>query len=432
MTLKKNILGTIFTQIPAMLISIIAGIFITRILGPEGKGVFSVYSANAEILALLFAFGTTQGIVYFIANKKISEYKIQAIALSVLFLSIILNFFVVFYIKSEVAFVQDYENVFFKTYLFLLFVVMFSNSLIVSFLKAKKQFKKINVITILSAVLNLIVFATLFVLIKKEVLAYSINLVFIISLVLLFVNLLFYLILFFTTYTFSPNFNLNFKKEILPFYKFSFVGFLGMMVNFLNYRLDVWFVSYYKGPLQLGLYALAVNFAQFIMMISKIVSSVMMPYLSEDNLAYRRKIFKVYSRLNFSIIFILCVVLYFIGEYLLVFLYGEEFFDSVVPFKILIIGMLFTGPSQLFSSYLSASGRNDLCLYTNLTGLLFTLVLDVILIPRYGIIGSAYATLFSYLSIFLVYLGILLIKEKFNFFEMILLRRNDIKGLKIK
>lgn len=89
--------------------------------------------------------------------------------------------------------------------------------------------------------------------------------------------------------------------------------------------------------------------------------------------------------------------------------------------------MIFTGTSQLFSSYLSASGRNDLCLYTNITGLVFTIILDIVLIPKYGIIGSAYATFFSYFSIFLVYFAILIFKDKFSIKQLFITRMSDFK-----
>ena len=91
--------------------------------------------------------------------------------------------------------------------------------------------------------------------------------------------------------------------------------------------------------------------------------------------------------------------------------------------------MIFTGVSQLFSSYLHSSGRNDLCLYANLTGLFFTVVLDFALIPKYGIIGSAYATSFSYLSIFTVYIGILILKEKFSLLNIFIVKKSDFKKL---
>jgi len=424
-SLSKNIISTFLTQVPAILLSIIAGIFITRLLGPEGKGVFSVYAANIEILVLLFSFGTELGIVFFISNKKINKYKIQAIAISVLLISIILNFILIFSIQSEVIFVKKYDDLFYKAYLFFFFSMSFSNSIMIAFLKAKKRFNRINTVSIISAILNLSSFSILFYLVNYNLVDNSISLIFIYSIALLSINSVLYTVFFTRICKIKPNFRLSFKNEILPFYKFSFMGFLGMIINFLNYRLDIWFVQYFKGSFQLGLYALAVNFAQLVMMISKIISSVMMPYLAENNVKQRRNYFLQYSRINFAIIFFIIIILFFISDILIIFLYGENFKNSINPFKILIIGMIFTGASQLFSTYLSSDGRNDLCLYTHITGLFFTLILDALLIPRYGIIGSAYATFFSYVSIFSVYSGILVFKYKYTFIDLFIIKKED-------
>lgn len=429
MSLNRNIYHSLYTQIPSVFFSLVAGVFITRLLGPEGKGVFSVYFANIEILVLLFSFGTEQGIVYFISNNKIDEQKVQTIALTVVLLSIFLNSIIIFTIKSDIIYLAKYDDLFFKLFLLLAFAINFCNSIMIAFLKAKKEFQKINKVVLFSTILNLTLFFSFYILVNIGLISSSVKTIFTISSAVIVTNFIIYIALFLKINHFSPKLKISLKGDILPFYRFSFVGFLGMLVNFLNYRLDIWFVSYYQGTIQLGLYALAVNFAQFVMMLSKTISSVMMPYLSEDNTIYRREIFKLYSRLNFTAIFLISIFLYFTGEYLLILLYGKEFAGSSAPFQILIIGMLFTGPSQLFSSYLSASNRNDLCLYTNIVGLTFTVILDIVLIPKFGIIGSAYATLLSYMSIYFVYIGILVFKDNFNLIEITMLKINDLKSI---
>jgi len=242
------------------------------------------------------------------------------------------------------------------------------------------------------------------------------------------VNIVIYVLAFRVEYKIKPSFDFK-KTDLFAFFKFTVPGYWGMLVNFLNYRLDIWIVQYFKGAYQLGLYVLAVNFSQLVMMLSKIVASVTIPYLSENDKKQRQEIFLLYSRINFLMVFVLVSVLFFVGEYLLVFLYGVDFIGSIAPFRILILGMIFTGVSQLFSSYLHSSGRNDLCLYANLTGLFFTVVLDLTLIPKYGIIGSAYATFFSYLSIFIVYFVILILKEKLSLLDIFIVRKSDFKKI---
>ena len=47
-----NILKTFSTQIPSIILSIVSGVFLTRLLGAEGKGVQAIFYANMEIMVM--------------------------------------------------------------------------------------------------------------------------------------------------------------------------------------------------------------------------------------------------------------------------------------------------------------------------------------------------------------------------------------------
>ena len=53
--LSKSIQYTIFTQIPTQIFGIIAGIFITRLLGPEGRGVYAIFYADVALFSTLLS-----------------------------------------------------------------------------------------------------------------------------------------------------------------------------------------------------------------------------------------------------------------------------------------------------------------------------------------------------------------------------------------
>ena len=150
-----------------------------------------------------------------------------------------------------------------------------------------------------------------------------------------------------------------------------------------------------------------------------------MPYLSEDDETQRRLYFTIYSRINFASIIVMVSTLALLGNWLLVLLYGEEFSDSGIPFSILLVGMVFTAMSQLFSIMLFSKGKNNIALIANSIGLFFTVILDIVLIPRYGINGAAAATSLSYFFLFAFLLYNLLIKEKFAFNELFIVRKSD-------
>jgi hypothetical protein len=59
--ITRDIPETIFVQLPSLILGIITGVFITRLLGPEGKGVYAILYANSELLVLFLTLGIDLG-----------------------------------------------------------------------------------------------------------------------------------------------------------------------------------------------------------------------------------------------------------------------------------------------------------------------------------------------------------------------------------
>jgi len=429
-SLTRNILRTFSTQVPSLIISIISGIFLTRLLGAEGKGVYAIFYANIEIMVMLFVMGCDLGIVYYGSNKKISTKKLQGIASYIIIISFPVTGMLLYFTNSSFIFPENYDNLFFKLFLFGMFALGLINTLIGAFLKAAKSFKYINRIGLINSVFNLSTYSLLYYLHSNNIIEIDIQFIFTTSISILFINTLMWLFSYKKSkLTFHPIFKLSYQKDIQPFSKYIFPAFISLIINFLNYRFDIWLVAHYKGNSQLGLYVLAVNFAQFILLYSRIIGGVMMPYLSEDDEVQRRKYFTTYSRINFISVLLMGSVLWVLGGWLLTTLYGVEFTNSTTPFKILLIGMVFTAMSQLFSIMLFSKGKSNIALIANSIGLVFTVALDIILIPNYGINGAAAATSISYFALFSFLLYNLLVKEKIKLHELFIIKKTDFTQL---
>ena len=74
-SISKSAIYTILTQIPAQIFGVIAGVFITRILGPEGRGVYALFFADISLLSTILGFSVGTAITFYIANKKIAREK---------------------------------------------------------------------------------------------------------------------------------------------------------------------------------------------------------------------------------------------------------------------------------------------------------------------------------------------------------------------
>ena len=78
-------------------------------------------------------------------------------------------------------------------------------------------------------------------------------------------------------------------------------------------------------------------------------------------------------------------------------LYGEDFVGSAAPFAVLLLGCVPFTLCVILAAALAGLNLQRVNLMASLVGLVATVVLDVALIPRYGIVGAAAASAVSYL-----------------------------------
>ena len=401
--INKNIIQTVITQAPTFLSSIIVGIIITRLLGPEKKGVFILIQTNAQLLVLFFGLSLDAGIVYFIAKKSMSVRNILGISLYTLmfaYVSVSLMLYLTFRFQETSIFIPSNTSsqLYIGTVLFLMFFFQLTNSVLIALLQGKKLFLKINIINIVISILNFVFFSCILLLdiqdknLLKMILGVSVGVSFFHFCLLLFSLK--------NKIPFSINLKLSVKQDIKPFFKYIFLTHVAIFLNFFNYRLDLWIIAYFLDNTRVGFYSLAVGTAQLLWMISTPLANVVRPYLIESDFGKKTIMLRYYAQLNFSITLVGAVVLFLCADYFIPLIYGSEFQESVLPFKVLLIGALFSGQTKLFATFTSAINRNDINLYGVIVGLSLTILLDLILIPYLGILGASITSSVAYISVY--------------------------------
>jgi O-antigen/teichoic acid export membrane protein len=214
-------------------------------------------------------------------------------------------------------------------------------------------------------------------------------------------------------------------------YKFNLVAYAISVLMFLNYRLDLWVIQYFLPYKQLGAYALAAGLAQLLWIVSKSISSVLLPYLNNKEALEEEKQYylKIFVRMAFSTSIILGLIGGVLGYFLIPFIYGEDFVLSKVPFIFLVGGVVLSNYYRVFSRYCVSIGKIHLNLYVIGAACVLTVVLDIILIQFYGIVGAAIATFLVYTFMFLTYNVLFFVKLKIPFDNYFILTKSDISFL---
>jgi O-antigen/teichoic acid export membrane protein len=178
---------------------------------------------------------------------------------------------------------------------------------------------------------------------------------------------------------------------------FGSKGQLGGMITLLNLRLDFAILGALAGPAVLGAYAVASKYAEILRLPGTALTWVTYPEFAgmaaERALARARRLV-VPALLCFTAA---AGPLLLLAGPVIGLLYGSDFHDAVTPARILLLGMLLGGAAGVASGFLYGRGRPGLNSLALALGLVVTTVLDVLLIPRFGAVGAAYASTVAYL-----------------------------------
>ena len=429
MSVKKHAVLLILTQAFSMLIGIISGIYITRLLGPEGKGVFAKLNASIGLLNLLFGLSTSIGLVYFAANKKIKLGKLLSIAILSILLSssLILILYVVLSILGLEHLILPANYKVGVVVLFLLVMSLLNriNYSSYSIFRGLTLFNTTYIITIITNLASLGLFAFLYYKNNQSPFADQIRVVLLAQLSLGMFVVFMWIWAIRKKVNVSPDFKLSFEKDLRPFYKYSILSYSTLILTFLNSKLDIWLIEGYINVQQLGIYAIAAGVTQIVLALPQTIRQVLLPYLVKGSKTDNLSNMKLFAKLNGTVTILISLLLFFTADWLIVKAYGVAFRESVKPLLYLLPGIVFISYRSTFATYNMSQNTIRYNLFGNIIGFVIMLMLNIILLPKIGILGAAIASSVSYIaSTIFIFLSVI-IYHKLPWQNYFLLTPND-------
>lgn len=179
------------------------------------------------------------------------------------------------------------------------------------------------------------------------------------------------------------------------------------VLSFLGYRLDVFVLNAYKSPASVGLYAAAVAVAERLWMLSQAVSSALFPRIAEEkDEDVRRSITPLLARNTLWLTAAAGAVLFLLSGPLISLLYSSKFAASTGAMRALLPGIVAYSAARVLGNDIAARGRPIVNSYVAGISVAVNLGLNLVLIPRYGINGAAWASTVSYSLVYFVTVAI--------------------------
>lgn len=143
----------------------------------------------------------------------------------------------------------------------------------------------------------------------------------------------------------------------------------------------------------IGYFARAVTICGLVRLLAQGTSMLLYSHWSGESLEVKKKQAAQVLRLAMVLNGLMVTAVLLFGESLIVLMYGREFLPAYAPLRILAFQQALAVLSKIYQSFFSGSGRPSLSAISMAAANITSAVGMVVLIPREGIAGAAYAVL---------------------------------------
>jgi O-antigen/teichoic acid export membrane protein len=178
--------------------------------------------------------------------------------------------------------------------------------------------------------------------------------------------------------------------------------FLYSMGALLYMRIDIIMIQKFLPESELGFYTAAFKLYSFILFIPGIISITIFPRIISENKVMSPFISKAY-KLTFILGIMAYVLFYLSGDKIIEIIFGSEFEFSKGLFKILILGYLITSLSTIHLKIIYNNNLQNRLVFKVIFAIFLTVILNFILIEKYGVYGAAYSTLLTLFFLEFIY-----------------------------
>jgi|Deesub1362B_J571_1020462.scaffolds.fasta_scaffold01655_2 O-antigen/teichoic acid export membrane protein len=391
MSLGKSSLLTFAARIGYFLLQGAAALLLARWLGPEGRGIYALTILVPHIAGMIILLGMNTSSAYFISSGKLSAPQAQTVSYTTILTAGTISFLLLYALSPVYA--RTYPDVslslFRRALLTIPFIALYNG--ILGILQGKNRFLPYNLIFLANPFFFLFFFALFFLGLHRglngAITAWQAS---------FFLTAVIGTIFLTRGGLFQPAGWDRFKEML----RYGFRVCLADLLAFLNYRLDVLLIGFFLGSREVGYYSVAVVLAETLWFLATALATTHFPHFSRKPLSEAGQLLRRAFGIVFWITLMMTIILRLIDALLLKIAFGPAFLPALPALHYLYPGVIALSLAKILSSFISARGRPDIPMWVSLAGVLANLLLNLSLIPSYGIMGAALASTLSYSLMF--------------------------------
>ncbi len=392
--------STILFQATGYLLQFVAIVIFAGVLGSEGQGILALFRSTGQIIVAMIWFGLPSSIVYFIGRDKHHFKPLLKHCLQ--------WFGFVFAILVVVLFVLPIDRIpkvcLIERYIPFLLVFVFLLAFFDLFQRLMLSLKNYLYYNLFAFGMGFAIFFgsiltsfaprdanRLAIAIGYYLAAYAIMFIFGLKL------------------TVAEGYKLTSQTEtnlkLVDQFRVSFRGYISSLAALLLFRVDMFLVAYFLSFKEVGIYSIALFGAEMVIKIPYWSASILTPMVaSAEDGHVRRTVYLFYTSILIAVVLgifmTLAIKLFptFISDII-----GEDFAGVETCLLFLLPRVVMQSGVGILAANLAGKGYPWYHPAGCSIPLVFVVILDIILIPRFGIIGAALGNSLAYVSAVVVF-----------------------------
>jgi O-antigen/teichoic acid export membrane protein len=386
--LVPSVAQTTGTNIASVAVGAVAGIIVARTLGPHDRGVYGIVTVTPAFIGIVGTLGIEEAVVYLVGRggdrRSTGELIWGSLALALVLgaaagvISVVFQF-IVFWRASLGVSTSLFIAAAFQPLQYVVFQVSLAH------LRAQARYTTWNVLRVLVPILylaGLVVFAYFGRVTVNDAVLCLITANVTVSLATLF-------IICFKHRPFTS------RVHVENMLSNGWKNHLITVQTYANQQLDQVFIAVMAPAAQLGLYAIAVTYANAGLSLGLAPALQMYSHFSRqdrpDRAAYRRLVWRTLILLIGS-----CGIAALIAPIFIPLVFGRSYDGAVKPALILVLSSPLLSLSAMFAAIWKSAGKPLVAAKAQGAGLLLTLLSLPVAIHYFGIVGAAVVSIIVY------------------------------------
>lgn len=235
----------------------------------------------------------------------------------------------------------------------------------------------------------------------------------------------------FFTYFIKFDYSLKHIDFIMLFSLLSYgvLPMFSILLSMLNYRIDIIMLKSFDNITlsQIGVYSIGVMLAEKALLIPDAIKEILLSKLTKGKSSSE---VSFVSRTSFFICFFVAIFIVVVGKPFINIMYGKDYSNAYVVTAISVFGTIFMVFVKMICQYNIVNNKQltNACLLS--ISVIANIALNILLIPRYGIIGATIATVCGHLISTIAFVIRFSFDTQIPIYKIIFLQRRDFSVFK--